>query len=166
MNGPDELTNVVRWEFSAQINFIDRAAGLRLFAGLPTVPSSFIGCRSFGFTGSELFQFVTDQRVGINKGATNALLLNQDRNFHLYRTAGFNGFCRATVYAQGIGHQVNNDNDIYGLWEHTNAWGYHFVGRVTILATGEEKTLNAKYRFIYNPETDTFKVIHSSIELL
>jgi hypothetical protein len=166
LNGPDDLPNVSRFEQRYTVNFTDPTVGLRLFAGLPTVPSSHINCRVFGFTGSERFQLRPIQQVGADEGPIVQLITDDDVNVHIYQTSTFMGFCRSTIYAQGVVRMTATDNDLFFESGHTNVWGWHFTGTVTILATGEEKQLNAVFRFLSNPQTGEFKILRRDIQLI
>lgn len=146
-NGPDELSNVIRDQFAFAVPIMDPTTGLRVFAGLPTIPASHISCQALGpqYTGTENFQLQNEQFVGsdplIYLGHT------ANVNLHVYRISTFMGFCRSTVYAQGTGTLVGTDNDFAGSGDRTNVFGYHITGEVNVVTTGETARLNAFYRF-------------------
>lgn len=146
MNGPDELSNVFRFERNYGLQIVDPTSGLRAFAGLPTVPSTFIGCRSFGFIGSDQLQLMGQQIVGAEPPLV-FLISEHNANLHVFKYQPFFGFCRSTVFARGTGRFIGNDNDLTFSGERWNVWGWHMTGDVTILSTGETARLNAFVKF-------------------
>lgn len=164
INGPADLFNIERYEATFQAVIVDPESGLRAFAGLPTVPSSFILCQQFGFTGTEQYQLIPMQTVGNDVGPFVHIMTTDGVNLHVYQNAGFNGFCRTTIYAQGVGRLSSTDNDMTFSGTRWNVWGYHLTGEVTVLSTGETKQLNAFVKFRAHPDGG-FQILTRKVEL-
>ena len=164
MNGPDDLPHVIRSQFAFAVSVVDPATGLRVLAGLPTVPASHILCQALGpqYNGTEDFQLQNEQFIGSDP----IVYLDNTTgvNLHVYRTSTFMGFCRSTVYAQGTGMVVGTDNDFAGTGSRTNVFGYHITGDVTVVATGEAARLNAFYRFQIGQD-GTIQILTRKVQL-
>lgn len=163
-NGPDELPNVIRGQFAFAVGILDPATGLRVIAGLPTVPASHISCQALGpqFTGTDDFQLQDEQFVGSEP----LMYLSQtaEVNLHVYQASTFMGFCRSTIYAQGTGRLLSTDNDFTFSGSRTNAFGFHMTGAVTVAGTGETAQLNAFVRFQIG-QTGALQILTRKVQL-
>lgn len=157
-NGPDDLSNVIRFNGAFFFGIQDPKTDLTAIAGLPVNPKTSIACG-----GTEPFAEADIQHAGVRQEVIHLLATSAEMNLHVYTRSSFRGFCRSTPIATGSGRGWVVDNDLRNDGPGANSWGFHMGGEVT-LTDGSKSNLEAHNRFIISPEGE-FRRIHRQVRL-
>ena len=177
INGPGELTNVIRFSTDRALAYIvDPASGLVAVEGLPaTDPNSFCGAEDEQQPGSTL----TWQQVGWLRGVIRTHVVGQDVTIHVFNLSDLDAsqpdpfldlWCTGTPIASGTGKAMAVDNDFFATGGKTDAFTIRIQGTVTDLRTGESLRLTAESHAVVNlagyPAVDpTVKVENAYVRL-
>ena len=155
LNGPDDLPNVFRTATNAGFSMRDPSTGYIVMAGLPTPPSALTICG-----GTMPVQTSSEMTEGELSGVLHDLRMGSDLNVFVYQIATFRGICASTPFAQGIGHAIRTDNDLFTSLTRTNSFGLRIQGVVQD-AAGQSYRLNAELHDLIFPDLSFKRVVQN-----
>jgi hypothetical protein len=152
-NGPI-TPGVFRTSEGFVLGLPDFETGLLAWIGLPTDPTTDVGCG-----GDQDLPLVPLQAAGLQQDVLKVLAVAKEINIHVYDLNNFEDTCFSPVIAAGTGHAVYTDNDFFNTGTGGNAFGLDIGGVLTAVPGGEPVRVMGTVRSLNLPNGSFQRVV-------